>query len=95
MINRDLSDSQLTDVLNYVLGLPRRDLRGKITQHAIPVFMTRIWGVKALARIEHICDAKLSEAGIIPAKKSYRNAGRRGAWPLHLSHFLEVKGIRI
>src|SRR6185312_16269927 len=60
-----LTPHQLTDLLNYILGLPTRN--GKhIIRYAIPVMVVKIWSKRNERNAaERWCDCELMRVGIL------------------------------
>jgi len=82
MKSATLKPEQIADLVNYVLGLPRRNEHGKVIQEAIPVFVVRVWAWKRERRaVECWCNAALIEAHVIPK--------RRGKWQVGMPAVLE------
>lgn len=73
-----LTPEQLTDLLNYVLGLPLRSLLSqKIVRDRIPVVVVRTWDKNyRQERVERWCDGVLVAYQVIPRPAWWRYAGQ-------------------
>lgn len=71
-----LSYSQLTDLLNYAVGLPHRQ-DGRITRDRIPVSVIQTFTAKHdRYKIEHICEIRLEQLGVMPVRPVKSRGGR-------------------
>jgi hypothetical protein len=91
-----LCPRELTDLLNFVLGLPHKGKVGQVLKPSIHVFVVRTWddGKKRNhSMLERWCDGALIEAGVMagPGIK----AGRLPSVPPQLQSVLRNFGARI
>lgn len=86
-----LKDRELTDLVNYVLGLPLKrnpDGGGIVRRDPISPFVIRTLNKKRWARIEDWAELMLQNDGVLPKPKRYRNNGRRAGCPPEIQRFV-------
>lgn len=89
-----MSAHQLADVLNYLLGLPRRSKNKCVVQVAILPFVVMTWEPKRhRPSVEQWCDGQLAALGLVPGPPLRR--GRRNSLPMRMTEVLRNFGARI
>lgn len=78
-----LTYSQLTDLLNYVVGLPYRDKMRRVTREKISSCVVQTWTAKHVrSHLEHVCEVRLIQLGVLPETRQKKTGSRPVGRPL-------------
>jgi hypothetical protein len=86
-----LSDKQLTDVVNYLLGLPIKrnpDGGGIIRRDPVSPCVIQALSKKRKRRIGNWAELILRNEGVLPKPKGFKNCGRRTNCPPEIQRFV-------
>lgn len=84
-----LKDRELTDLVNYVLGLPlRKNGRGVILRDPISPCVIQAISKKRKLRLMNWGELMLCNAGVLPKTRKNQNSGRRANCPPEIQRFV-------